>query len=292
MLYICCPCSLRSDVGIQPGTEHDDDGTFGFINITCTKTLGNMTGHRAAVSTAKVRFDVLDVMTNYLFQRWFREFECHHGSTCAYFFPRQGKLAFNFERPMTRAQHDQAVRRCASALGLITTQCQLRTFTAQSVRVGVSVEVVLQLREALTHQNALHGRARSSVMDTTAYVPDNVLMAPGPLFGNIEEIQARFDVFLTSYFEPIKQQLLCLTCGYPACTCKKCLCQNSLLQAAANKVLLGRPTHSCWLAGLMGRRRKGGPLESVEQSSTRLYAWRVYGVQTVPQWKGDRYGFD
>ncbi len=49
----CCflQCNLRSEVGFLQAAGSDEQ--IGYLNITCTKTLGNMTGHQAAHAKSK-----------------------------------------------------------------------------------------------------------------------------------------------------------------------------------------------------------------------------------------------
>jgi hypothetical protein len=289
---MCCGYFLRrrvrSDVGF--GQSADGSTDVGVIDIACTKTLGNMTGHKAAKSISKVRFEITDPVTDFLFRRWVSTFEDQMGLDTAFFFPYQGPHGFDFRRSMTQAQHDQAIRKCASDLHLASSQDHLRTFTSQSVRVGVSTEVAAMIRDSLTKVNKAHGRSRNSLMDVSTYVPDQVLMAPGPLFGNDVEIQQKYETYQAAYFGPLKQQLLCRSCGYPACECPRCQ-QIDPSAATQPRSRASRCAHTCWIQERLGRKRLSGPSEDQSQKQARQAAWTSYGIDALPVWCGEQ-GFN
>lgn len=259
------------------------------MNITCTKTLGNLSGHKSAISKAKVQFEVVDCITAFLFEKWTCQWPEKHGSD-DFFFPFQGKDGFDFRKPLSHSQHDTAVQKCATQLHLPTSKAHLRSFTSQSVRVGVSSEVAKQLRESLVDQNKLHGRASSSLMDCSTYVPDSVLMAPGPLFGDALGIKQKFDTYIQSHFDNIKEELLCACCGYPACTCERCSFEvGSESKSSASKRCSKK--HTCWLPKQRGRKANAGPPEDDKCSTERLSAWKAFGVESAPCWAGRGFSF-
>lgn len=281
-------CNLRSEVGFLQAAGSDEQ--IGYMNITCTKTLGNMTGHQAAHAKAKVQLEAADCVTAYLFKAWVSEHSHLVGSENHFFFPYQGTASFDFSKPISAPQHDKAVQRCASVLKLPTTVEHLKSFTSQSVRVGVGSQVAKVIREQLLESNQQHGRAPGSMQDAGTYVPDQVLMAPGPLFGDMQGIKQRMQAAEELHFGSLKQSLLCTYCGYPACKCPKC---NSMKAVDAGVPGPARTSakHDCWLAGRTGPKKKSGPQESDEAYADRVAAWIHYGIEVVPEWRDGKYSF-
>ncbi len=85
-------------------------------------------------------------------------------------------------------------------------------------------------------------------------VPQDVLTAPGPLHTDTDAIAATVDSALLEHFLPMRDELLCVACGYPRCACGKC--------SAIAKGKRGKAQHTCWLEGRgVGKRSKANIAE-------------------------------
>jgi hypothetical protein len=205
----------------------------------------------------------------------------------AYLFPAQLSDGFDFSTPISYAEHAKAVQRCASQLGLATCDQHLASFTSQSIRSGVAAGVVRLLKDTLAGANKFHGRAKRSKIDTEVYCPDHVFLEPGPLFANAEEINSTMAQFLANRFHPLKENLLCSICGFPACKCLSCAWRSNNAQLKTSCKI----GHSCWLLLLSkgGRKCKSGPSETDQQADIRSAAWSAFGILEVPGYQDGKF---
>ena len=96
---------------------------------------------------------------------------------------------------------------------LADTERDLDTYSSTSVRRGISATLTREVRDLVSNTHGARGRAPNSLIDFTVYTPDSVLTEPGPLFGNVQEIEAKFNAYMKACFDCIKEQLLCRVCG-------------------------------------------------------------------------------
>ena len=123
----------------------------------------------------------------------------------------------------------------------------LKSFSTKSLRQGCAAAHTAVLKETLAALNPEHGRAKHSVVDLATYTPPNVVVKPGPLYGDVEQCKIALDSALRSYHQNMKSTLLCSFCGFPQCTCEKCKRLNG--QASGSRQV----KHTCWLEASNGR---------------------------------------
>ena len=122
------------------------------------------------------------------------------------------------------------------------------------------------------------GRSRGSTIDMSTYCPKYVFTEPGPLHMNADEINSYMRERLEERFADKRDQLLCTTCGYPSCTCRKCRGKNA--------------AHTCWLqARCAGKRSKRWIAEREDQLSERTEAWSNLGL-TPPVFRDGAFVFE
>ena len=251
-----------------------------FFNITNTKPTGTLTMEGLAKAKGKVELLIVDPVTLHLWNKWVNQ----PGNDCwtpeTFFFPRQGAADFKWDEPLPRFQHNKAVQECALWLGIPTTAEEVQHFTSKSVRAGVSCDVSRAVRSVLVGSNQKQGRAVNSKVDLGVYTPKDVLMEPGPIFANTHDIQVKLEEAISSHFDPLKQQLCCAACGFPACECKECT------KPAGQKKRYG---HTCWLRGRSGRVPLTGPVESEFQRAERVTAWQNFCIDGSPEWVDGEY---
>jgi hypothetical protein len=275
--HVNVPGQLKfKDIGQTSASSHGVPTCF--FNAMCTKPLGSMTIQGIAHASGKVQMLVTDAITTYLWKAWVDgEWTSAVPQNEAFVFPKQGRNDFSWDHPMPRDQHNRAVQHCAAAMELDLTQEELRQLTSQAVRSGVSVGVARSVRKELDGTNKALGRSSGSNMDIGVYTPKEVLMEPGPVFGDVEGIARRLEAAVSAHFGEVKTELLCVACGYPKCICE--MCKNK------------RGKHTCWLAGRVGPKPKAGYKEIDEQSMARHAAWQKFGIFDLPTWAANAYGW-
>ena len=261
------------------GCDHRDGTEVHWVTAICSKPLGSMKIEGIANAKGKVKFLITDELTLRLWKAWLEELPCDIDPATSFLFPKQGKENFDWSVPLTRDQHDRAVQRMAKIMDLSLTPEEIGKLTSKSVRSGVSAEVARVVRDTLTELNRKHGRASSSSMDLSVYCPKEVLMEPGPLFGNTEQIAAKLQSSLAEHFAKKKTELLCRACGFPACPCHACRHPK-------------RCPHVCWLAGKCGPKPKHGFKETDEQLATRVAAWLRFGIDGLPEFENGVYTWE
>ncbi len=268
------------DIGYQAAASGGE--SVPFFNITNTKPTGTLSMEGLSKAKGKVQLLVVDPVTQHLWHKWVNQ----PGSLCwtpsTFFFPKQGAKDFSWNEPLPRHQHNKAVQDCALQLGIPITVEELQKFTSKSVRVGVSCDVSRAVRSVLVDSNQKQGRAPGSKVDLSTYTPKDVLMEPGPIFANTQDIRAKLEGAIADHFNPIKANLCCASCGFPACGCKECN------KPAGQKKRVG---HSCWLLGKSGRTPAGGPSEDEGQKAARASAWQAFCIDGVPQWCNGEYSW-
>ena len=82
------------------------------------------------------------------------------GDPGAYFFPTKGREDFEWHKQSSYQHANAAVLKCATALGLVQNAEHAKTFTTQSIRIGLAEEYTRNLRSALALGNPMVGRSR------------------------------------------------------------------------------------------------------------------------------------
>ena len=102
-------------------------------------------------------------------------------------------------------------------LNLAITQEELQQYTSTAVRRGIAADLARAVKDVVASTNSRRGRAHGSNIDLTTYAPTSVIVEPGPLFADVEDIKERFDARTTEARSTKQAMLLCSICGYPAC---------------------------------------------------------------------------
>jgi len=135
------------------------------------------------------------------------------------------------------------------------------------------------------------GRAENSTIDLDAYCPKDILQAPGPLFGDTENIQAAYDSFIGERVTDIKFNLCkCFVCGYPDCSCKTCL---AIIATKTNgKKTKPKLRHECALfhAATGGGAPPADGYYDAELKSKLCLAWNEKGIMDPPVFSKQKTG--
>ena len=82
---------------------------------------------------------------------------------------------------------------------------------------------------------------KSELKQVEVYCPDDVLLAPGPLYGDVEGIAERLGDYLQKC--DAKHEMCCFACGLPNCDCVYCL------HISQGKSYHAQGKHSCYITG-------------------------------------------
>ncbi len=125
-------------------------------------------------------------------------------------------------------------------------------------------------------------------MDIEVYCPEEILGQSGPLFGDTQTIQHKWDEFVTAKLCGNRIESKCTICGYPDCECDSC---NVLNRARASGTKTKSTSgHTCALRySALGAPRKGGHYD-LELHADLRDAWASKGVLCTPSFvKGKGY---
>ena len=277
-------CSLAgmmwSDVGIGV------DGVP-WVTIYCYKPYAcTSLTKKAKVKMASI-MTLPDVLSRTLFMIWWHWFR-PEPEECAttHFFPIVNMSDFNWKRPVSSENHTAACFEVAEHWHLVTSPDI--DFSSKSVRRGNGTTTWGIVREILHFQNPMHGRMKFSLMEFH-YAGEDVILAPGPLFTDIEDIQHEFEEFLCEGLDHRKNSLLCRACGYPACKCTKCIALN-----AGKSSHKGHDPDDCWLPGFFKETKTHKPTKQgyrldfcyprLDYKLAMKQAWSEYGIDGTPVW--------
>ena len=266
----------------------DGYGHVAALDMVITKTIGGMSVRRAVSSKLKSRLLAADVLSDWLLRRWVEDAEAERRGPADFLFPfLRASGDFDFAKPMTNGQHSAVCRTVASHLGLVTTQEELEGYASNCVRRGCAADLGAKLEAVLEASNKRKGRGTKSRMDLDVYMPDDVVLQPGPLFEDPQDIEARFKDSLAQALGPLREDLLCPICGYPKCPCARCAAMRRGRRTA-------KTGHSCWLSGKLGRTpQKKGWSETEGEAAIRIAQWAEQGViaEDLPLFKDGYYSW-
>ena len=278
--------SLRwSDVS-WPVTA-DGRSTLAAIDVIVTKVIGNMSVKRAVTSKLKSRLLAADAVSDWFFRRWCEDAEADRRRPEDFFFPYlKSNGMYDFGAGMNNAQHSSITRAAAAHLKLVTTEEELAGYASTSVRRGCAADLGARLEAVVEDSNKNSGRGKKSRMDLEVYMPDEAVLRPGPLYDDAEGIEHRLRERMADALGTKNEDVLCGVCGYPCCECLRC---ESIRRGQKSS----KSSHSCWLAGRLGRVPKGGFVEDEEQLNVRAAAWAERGVahDEVPVFHGGFYAW-
>ena len=138
----------------------------------------------------------------------------------------------------------------------------------------------------LARHNKLNGRQQSSRVDLDVYCPPDVLQVGGPLFGDCDSVQEKFDSFMSSKIDDKVLMNKCTICGFPDCDCSACISiTTSRLHGTKTKP---KGCHTCLLKDAQapggGAPPKAGWYD-VEMTSLLNIAWQEKGLPSGPVYK-------
>ena len=242
----------------------------GAMDVTVTKTLSNMALRGSTSKKFKSRLLFADAISSWFFARWLEDAEAPLRRPTDFVFPHlQASGDYDFSSCMKNSQHSDVCRAAAAHLGLASTEEEIKGFASNCVRRGCAAGVVGTMQAVLAQSNKRNGRALESSIDVDVYAPDDVVMAPGALFEDLEDIEERCRQHLGELLPTRVADLLCVVCGLPCCQCPRCL---GLLRGHKSE----KNGHCCWLKGLKGR--IPAAKEGAEEKSLRIAAWAEHGV--------------
>jgi hypothetical protein len=266
---------LWSDVGI-------DVAGCPWIDFTNTKAFKLASSCNQEKLQPKGIVQCLDVISMRLFKIWWDwHLPKHEPSREArYVFPRVNVGHFNFLQHLTNENHKEACQLAAVHCDLILPHTgHLDTFTSQAIRRGNACHTYLLVKSILGHTNPLEGRRQASFL-FAHYAGEGALVAPGPLFSDVDGIRLAYNEFFFEHLLQHKNSLLCPSCGFPACKCTTCK--------------KGKHAHTCYIKycydmfGCCKPTASGHRYDEFVINEWRAQ-WALHGVDTLPVWdKADK----
>ena len=231
-----------------------------YIEVVNLKMLGICKLHQAMGSAPKSHMLMQDVVTAQLHTSWLHVCKESPGwcnvQTLQYFPKVDKKGSIDFGKSMTLKFHHEAAKACAKFKG-VCAQKDVGAYTSTAVRRGVGGAVAKKMKAVLEGVGKSTGRASGSSIDLTTYTAPNVVLQPGPLYGDIEGIQQRYDETLGGLVQKNKDKLLCKFCGMAGCTCPLCLWKKQGHQPHTRPPVGHGP--NCLLHGKKRQNAKGRP---------------------------------
>jgi hypothetical protein len=256
--------NLCKDLRWKDACSDRDRGHYGSIQVVNTKRL-TAANHDLGklvnmVGRASRYFD--DDISGNLFQLWCRR----HGAVRQgddYFFPMVHHGHLEWSKPLSNTSHNEMVRTCVKVLQLAPDN-KLVNYSSTCIRRGNQETTEAMIQRFRAQRNLDMGWAKESWVGPTHYTPDNVAVAPGPLFWDVADCNARLQYAMADEFLIQFTAVLCKACGSPSCTCLACM---DLVRRGMDKN--PKDSHSCW------RQQKGSKAgRMVEIATDRLKeAW-------------------
>ena len=159
-------------------------------------------------------------------------------------------------------------------------------FTSQSVRRGNGTWTYSIVRDILHMTNPVNVWAKFSMQDFN-YCGEDAILASGPLFTDVDDIQHQYNEFLCDALDFHKNELLCRACGFPKPCGGKGRCYKC--EAVCGGSFKHHRPHTCWLHEVFSVKkvrklsRKGYPVEP-HQEAAMQQAWLDHGVDHIPVW--------
>ena len=258
--------------------KHDHIDGFTGNGIYCLTCRPSKLGLKCA---GPVQFFLVDNISNYLIDHWHTLFSplcAQDNINNKFLFPAIGKHGkFNFQAPFTYKNHKAACIDCIETLGLPVDPADKELYNSNCVRRGVAATLGQTLNNIMLCHNKTYGRVASSRVDLDVYCPDDVLQASGPLFGDADEINKKFQDFLFDQGSCYRR--MCDTCGFPNCDCTTCgVCNAARAKGSKTKQ---KKQHTCLLAHYVSSTGGAPPkLGYYDEIGNTLLAeaWQAFGV--------------
>jgi len=267
-----------SEVGIS------DDGTP-WVTIFCYKPFALSSQSKKAKLKKATTMYLTDVLSRTLFNIWWGwNKPSEEEMASLHFFPIVNLSGFQFKRPLSGENHAEACHMVGLHWGLVSSP-DLK-FTSQCVRRGNGTWTYSIVRDILHMTNPVNGRAKLSMQDFN-YCGDDAILASGPLFTDVADIQHAYNDFLCDALDFHKNELLCKACGFP----KPCGGKGRCYKCEA--LCAGKPyhrMHTCWLHEMFSThkvrkpsKKEGYPMKPHQQAAMEQ-AWLDHGVESIPKW--------
>lgn len=226
---------------------------------SCTYGLKVVPTKHICKHSAPVEFYLLDDISHYLFHNWWVLY-CPLAAVSQqdnkYVFPEVSGIGkrFDFQKVFSPANHTQACMDCVARLGLQPAGDD-RKYTSNCVRRGVAACLGRKIKQVVHNHNLQYGRAPGSRIDLEVYCPEEVLQASGPLFGDIDHMNAKLHDFI--HCMAGVDITKCTVCGFPNCKCD--VCGIKLAQSVVSKNTTKRSRtnakgkHTCPLKDYIGK---------------------------------------
>ena len=262
-------------------------GEVHYIEVVNLKMLGICKLPQAMGCAPKSHMLMQDVVTSQLHTAWLQVCQKSPGwgkEHALYYFPRIDKKGtIDLGKSMTLEFHNEAAKSCARFKG-VCAQKDVDAYTSTAVRRGVGGAVTKKVKAVLEGVGKSTGRASGSSIDVTTYTAPNVVLQPGPLYGDTEGIQKRYADALGGLVKDSKERLLCKCCGMADCTCPLCLWKKQKHQPKTRPPVGHGP--NCLLHGKKGRMPKTGPSYTQEALGALAQSWAAHGIECSPTWSG------
>ena len=180
-----------------------------------------------------------DQLSHHLMHSWWEA--CQRGRAPGEFlFPRcMANGCFDFAQPLSNEEHNLAVQACAHYCGLPSTVHELKQWTSTSVRRGNAVTIEVEVQRLRAQRNKQFAWGPASPTPRKHYCPEGVILQPGSLFLDTEDIDRKCIQVIGQAFLEKHTKVLCQRCGFPDCKCHAC---SQSLGTGHSK-----QKHTCWL---------------------------------------------
>ena len=177
--------NLRQDIHWRDVFFRPSQNRFS-IDVINTKINAGSGARSLRFNHRKVTKHLDDVLSHHLIQSWW---ERHHKGRSPedYFFPYWTKSQFQWSKCMSNEQHNTAVQACA-AFHKIGDYVQ---FTSTSIRRGNALTTEIEVQNLREQRNLTCAWAHKSRVALSNYCPWTVMVQPGPLFTNVDEVEER-----------------------------------------------------------------------------------------------------
>ena len=180
-----------------------------------------------------------DQLSHLLMHSWWES--CQRGrSPGEFLFPRcMASGCFDFAQPLSNEEHNFAVQACAHFCGLAKTYDDLLQFTSTSIRRGNAITIEMEVQRLRAQRNKQFAWGPDSPNPRQHYCPEGVILQPGSLFLDTEEIDRKCTLVIRQAVLEKHTKDLCQRCGFPDCKCDAC---SQSLGTGHSK-----QKHTCWL---------------------------------------------
>ena len=270
--------NLEYDLRWEDVHEDNGPGLYGRVSFINTKRVSAAAANVAKVSRLRAKVDryIDDDVSGTLFKEYNKRNREGRAAT-QYFFPAAQGDAMEWDRPMSNKQHNKLIQRMVAMMGYAT-EDRVLLYTSTSIRRGNQALTEVLVQKFRAQRNHSLGWASGSQVPEQHYAPEAIVLAPGPLFWDIESINVELRATTRRCRLNKFSGQLCTECAFPfkegeaKCWCTACV----ELSESRGSTTKPKRAHNdgCWRKGA---RRHGQLPQDIRQ---KLFeAWRAKGCR-------------